>query len=265
MTEEELPVFPPLYEPQRISADADPFEAAIEGAKAGDDGGALYWCERADRMQAALVLAPETPLSASLAMVMAAEQALTDAMGALTPPEIAVEWAWPDRLLVNGARCGTLRVACDARDPEVVPDWLVVSPTVQLAALDASMIGAEPGERPDLTALTEEGGVAVGAMRLMESWSKHLLVWINAWEEDGFGPLHEAWRGRSLGIGQRIALNLPSGSFEGLYLGLDETGDLLLKTDAETRALPLSTVLDHPSPWPPQGGPHLRILKEDGL
>ena len=75
-------------------------------------------------------------------------------------------------------------------------------------------------------------------LRLLESWSRHTLVWINRWLDDGFQPLHTAWRERAWGMGE----DLVDGS--GTFMGLDELGGMLVKTSKTTKLRPLTSMLE---------------------
>ena len=94
------------------------------------------------------------------------------------------------------------------------------------------------GENPDRTCLFHEGCADVTPLRLLESWSRHTLVWINRWLDDGLAPLHAAWRERAWEMGEP----LPDGS--GTFMGLDEDGGMLVKTDQTTSIRPLTDILD---------------------
>lgn len=247
------PVFPPLLSGVAVAAGADPMAKAIGAAASGVDAGAVFWSEREDRLDAAVVFAPETPLRTALAMVIAAEVALGDALGALAPPEVGVTWVWPDRARVNGADAGVFRAAASTRDLDAVPNWLAVAATVQIASLfDDGVTGIEPGRRPDLTSLYDEGCATISRTRLLESWSRHLLHWVHRWEADGLRPLHDAWRGRAEGIGATGRFQIGGRAEEGVFVGLDEDGALLLRdASGAATALALAEMLDAPRTWPP--------------
>jgi len=178
------------------------------------------------------LLAPQAPLGQAVSVAFAVALGFGDALGALAPPEVAVHYEWPGVFRVNGARCGAMRVMADTADATAEPDWLVI-------ALDVPFLpeGADPGETPDRTCLGEEGCVDITPERLLESWSRHTLMWINTWMTDGFAPLHEAWRARARGIGE----DLPEG---GTFVGLDEWGGQLVRSGAETRLRPLTRLLE---------------------
>ena len=68
------------------------------------------------------------------------------------------------------------------------------------------------------TSLAEEGGGQYLERVLWESCSRHFLVWINRWQDDGFRPLHDAWMHRLTLI--KIIVEVASGAE---WIGLDET------------------------------------------
>lgn len=240
------PVFPPLLRGEAAPPGADPLARATARAASGVEAGTIVWSPRLDVLDVAAVLAPETSLKKAQAMHYAMALGLGDALGALAPPEVAVMWRWPDGVLINGARAGALRMEASGRTPDAEPDWLVTAVTLQIAPF-----GEDPGRRPDVTSLWDEGCADLTRLRLLESWSRHFLSWIHRWDEDGFRPLHDAWRGRAEGLGETMRVAHAGREREGVFVGLDEEGDLLLRDDATTHALPLLAMMDHPAAWPP--------------
>ena len=239
MSTDEPPSFPPLLRGEEVPPGMDPFAKAVAAAALGTDPGLICWARDEATMRGALVLAPEAPLAQAVGITFAVAHGLGDALGALAPPEVAFHYVWPDGFKVNGADCGRLRAAASTSDPSIEPDWLVVGVEVPyLPASDDPSAVADPGLRPDQTSLIEEGCIDVEPVKLLESWSRHTLVWINRWLADGFEPLHAAWRERAWGMGEDLA----DGS--GTFMGLDELGGMLVKTPQETDLRPLTRLLE---------------------
>ena len=230
------PVFPPLFAGQAVEGRTDPFAKACALAALGCDGGTVVYNIAVDRLAAAIVFAPEVPLEDAMAMLPACGVGFQNALGALAPPEVAVHLTWEGGILVNGASCGRLRTAAADCGTEAVPDWLVVGLEVPLIAEDRDA----PGAAPDRTSLYEEGCVEVAPDALLESWSRHTLVWINRWSDDGAAPLHGEWRGLAHGLGEEIAV----GGRTGLFVGTDERFGMLLREGTATSLLPLSGLLE---------------------
>lgn len=229
------PAFPPLMSGLAVTGQEDPFETACQRAVLGCDAGLVVHNLAPDYLRAALVFAPEVPLSQAMAMLPTCGIGLQNALGALAPPEVAVHLEWGGGLRINGARCGTLRVAASTSAPNEVPDWLVVG--LQLPLWPASEDG---GETPDETALYAEGCADVKAPALLESWARHTLHWISRWEEDGLEPLHAEWRGLAHGLGEEGTWHGATGTF----LGVDEDFGMLLRDDDTTHLIPLTTRLE---------------------
>lgn len=229
------PTFPPLMSGQAVTGSIDPFEKACAIAAVGCDAGVIVHNITANRLMAAIVMAPEVQLEEAMAMLPTCGVGFQNALGALAPPEVAVHLDWNGGLRVNGATCGQMRVAAGTTDPQAMPGWLVVG--LDLPLMQTSVC---PGDRPDQTALYDEGCAEVDPVALLESWARHTLVWITRWESDGSAPLHTEWRGLAHGIGEEVTQNGVSGT----WLGVDEHFGMLIRDAETTHLVPLSTILE---------------------
>ena len=228
--------FPPLFRGEAARPGVDPFAQAISTAALGCDPGLIVHNEGGETMVAALVLAPDAPLREATTVAFAAALGFSDALGALAPPEVGVHFDWPGDIRVNGAKCGRIRAAASTTDPDTTPDWLVVGFELALTLPE----GDEPGADPERTALFEEGCAEVDPYRLLERWSKHSLVWINEWLDNGLTKIHADWRARAFAMGETVtALDQT-----GVFLGLDEYCGMLLRQGEETRLIPLTDMLE---------------------
>lgn len=233
----EAPVFPPLFQGRAVAPGADPVLKACAEASLGCDAGLLVWSLSHDALRAALVLAPEEPLSRAMAAWPACGLGLRDALGALAPPEVAVEFDWDGPIRVNGARCGRIRAVAPAGDPAAEPDWLVVGFDLPLLPPREDA----PGETPDQTGLFAEGCADLDPAGLLEAWARHALHALSRLEGDGRAGLHRDWRGLLPAMGETV--RLPEG--EGMFLGLDEDFGMLLRPEGgETAAIPLTARLE---------------------
>ncbi len=229
------PSFPPLFSGLAVEGQVDPFDKACAEAARGCDAGLVVHDLGANLLRAALVFAPDVELVDAMAMLPLCGVGFQNALGALGPPEVAVHLEWAGGLRINGASCGTLRVAASSSNPRAEPDWMVIGLELPLwPETDA------PGDIPEQTALYAEGCADVNAMELLESWVKHTLVGINTWTEDGVKALHKDWRGLSHGIGEVITMNEVSGTF----LGVDEQFGMLIRAADTTHLVPLTYLLE---------------------
>ncbi|WP_170421573.1 biotin/lipoate--protein ligase family protein [Ruegeria arenilitoris] len=227
------PVFPPLLTGHPVQGGEDPFDRAQAMAALGCDAGTVVYSIQADRVRAAIVFAPEVALQDAMAMLPLCAVGFQNALGALAPPEVAVHLGWEGLICVNGAKCGVFRVAASGTDPQAEPDWLIVG--WELALLQTS---DAPGENPDVTALYDEGCADVSATQLVESWSRHMLTWLNRWQEEGNAPVHGEWMGLLRGVGE------PFGE-TGVFLGTDERFGMLIRQGSDTQLRPLTELLEN--------------------
>jgi BirA family biotin operon repressor/biotin-[acetyl-CoA-carboxylase] ligase len=229
------PSFPPLFSGLAVEGQVDPFDKACAEAARGCDAGLVVHDLGANLLRAALVFAPDVELVDAMAMLPLCGVGFQNALGALGPPEVAVHLEWAGGLRINGASCGTLRVAASSSNPKAEPDWMVIGLELPLWPETDT-----PGDIPEQTALYAEGCADVNAMELLESWVKHTLVGINTWTEDGVKALHKDWRGLSHGIGENITMNEISGTF----LGVDEQFGMLIRAADTTHLVPLTYLLE---------------------
>ncbi len=230
------PSFPPLLSGLAVAPGEDPFQLARDQARGGCDAGLIVHDMEGGALRAAIVFAPEVPLSRAVAMLPLCAVGLQNAIGALSPPEVGMHLDWDGGLRLNGALCGRMRAAASTQDPKDVPDWLVVG--FELTVLPAN---DAPGETPDETSLYGEGCGDVDTLTLLESWARHTLVWINRWADEGAGPLHREWSGLAWHADKEVR----QGELQGKYLGVDEDFGLLMRAeDGTSHLIPMTRLLE---------------------
>ena len=230
----DTPQLPPLLTAVAVPANQDVHAKAIALA-ASSEVGTVFYSESADMMHIAVVLGPEVALADAGQMLFAMMIAVGDAIGALAPPEVAVSYQMPGYILLNKGRAGAVRITVDpAACAGAVPDWIVVSAEVVISTDEVVDENWRQSSEFEHTSLAEEGGGHISRTRLVESCSRHFLVWVNRWQDDGFRPLYDAWMHR-LDTGLQVVFELASGVE---WLGLDETGGMLVKLDGKPVVIP---------------------------
>jgi biotin-(acetyl-CoA carboxylase) ligase len=206
--------------------------------------GTLVYVGRFDLAEFAVVLEPDEPLRTARRAFYAGMAALTDALLAHAPPEKTVAIEWPGTIFVDLGLVGGGQLAWSKGDEDAPPEWLVFGGMIRTVA----MTDGDPGLRPLMTALEEEGFDDAGSAKLVESFARHFMVHIDAWQEHGFAEVAKEYL-------PRLAPE------KGARRDIDEYGDLLVrhaahlgKTEAERRKL--VPALATPS-WldPKTGGP----------
>lgn len=228
---------PPLFRDQPA---LDPTAAAIAAAREGTDPGLITHDIRPDRLRAALVLAPEAPLEDAAQMLLVAGNGFADAFGALAPSEVGCHFDWPGTIRIEGGKVGRLAAAASTANPKVEPDWLVISLDIQIFA----PADHDPGDTPDQTTLWDEGCADVAPQDLLEAWSRHTLVHINDWLEDGPAKTFRDWSARLWKPEEETTIRLPGETLTGTPSGLDEKGGLILKQADAVRIVPLTAAVE---------------------
>ena len=174
---------PPPFSLVPLRESGDAFTHAC--AHAGELGaGALVTVGRFDVAEFAVVLEPDEPLASARRAFYAGMLALADALAGLAPPEKPMVIDWPDAIRVDGGLVGGGRLGWpDRASEQATPDWLVFGAVVRTSA------AGEPGLHPGAAALKEEGFAEASAGRVVEGFTRHLMVALDRWHEAGFGPV----------------------------------------------------------------------------
>jgi BirA family biotin operon repressor/biotin-[acetyl-CoA-carboxylase] ligase len=222
-----LPLLPPAYTLIALDRERAALPHALKAVARAPADGTVYWTDRGDRLEAAIVREPEAGRDATLLAHLVLMTALGDALGALLPPGKPVGLHWPDRISLDGGTIGHVacRIAPGAGD--VVPPWLVLATTIQIAARPGDY---EPVGELEPTSLQEEGAGDIDGIRLLEALSRHLLLWMHRWQEEGFAPVAQSWNARCPERGREISLTQGGVTHRGRLLGIDVDGRLRLGT-----------------------------------
>jgi hypothetical protein len=234
---------PPPFNLVMLRERDDAFAHAM--AIAAQEGAAtLVHVGRLDLAEFAVVLEPAERLSTARRAIYLGLCALGDALAAHAPPEKPISFDWPDAIFVDGGRIGGVRLGWPRGAEEAEPPpWLVVGGMVRIVARN----GPEAGQRQLAAALEEEGFDDLGSGRLVESFARHLMAAVDAYQDKGFGDLTKRY----------LARLVPE---KGVRRDIDENGDFLVRRagarQGERRSL--LSALATPS-WldPVTGGPRI--------
>jgi Biotin/lipoate A/B protein ligase family len=230
-------------------------DAFVEAQRLAPEAGAatLVWVRRFDTVEFAVVLEPDETLPGARRALYACMNAAADALSAHGPPEKPIAFSWPDTILFDGGILGGARLAsAPGAIDGAIPDWLVVgfvirsvvalAPTHDPAGKLVGHILDQPMVRG--TSLEGEGFQMMDAGQLIESFARHLMVYVDQWQEKGFVP-----------VGQQFLARLPT--VRGAKHGIDINGDLLVRnvaTPAKVERQPLAEALATPQWLDPETG-----------
>lgn len=178
---------PPAFRVVTLHEAGEAFDHACKIAPK-EGAGTLVWVQRLGVVEFAVVLEPEEPLAAARRALYTGLCALYDSLAVHARPETLIQFVWPDAILVDGGLVAGARIGWpDGADEKAPPAWLVFGAMARTAMTG----GDEPGLHPRSAALEEEGFGDLGSGRLIETFARHLMVWVDVLREDGFRPVAE--------------------------------------------------------------------------
>jgi hypothetical protein len=216
----------------RLRESRDAFAHAIDIAEESG-AGTLTYVGRFDLAEFAVVLEPSEPLRTARRAFYAGMVALTDALRVYAPPNKEVAIYWPDAIRVDGGLVGGGRLGWPSSVKEEEPArWLVFGAMIRTVA----MTDKEGGVRPLASALDQEGFGEAGAIQVTESFARHLMRALDAWQVDGFAGVAREFLSRLARERQTSCV-------------IDDYGDLLVRRIGAEKAdrHDLSKVLAMPS------------------
>lgn len=173
-----------------------------------------------------VVLRPKLPLMLTPQLTLLAGVAVCKAIRQVTGVEAGIKW--PNDLLAGDRKiCGIL---LESSLSEGELHYCIAG-----IGISANMTEDDYPDflREVATSLRiQRRGVPVDRSRLAGAVIAELETQYNIYLEQGFKPIKELWESMSVTLGRQIAFTTPQGRKEGIAVGLDENGGLLLESDA---------------------------------
>ncbi len=159
--------------------------------------------------------APEITLVASVAVCDAVRQAGVAAAGI----------KWPNDILARGRKLAGILTEMAAEADAV--QWMVVGIGVNLN----TDLDEFPEElRDEATSLALERGQPAPRALFAAALLARLEDWLERHAAEGFGPIRDAWRERSVTLGREVVAQADGRDVAGVAEDVDETGALLVRT-----------------------------------
>lgn len=168
--------------------------------------------------------APELGFVASLAVISAVQSLLPDRAS-----DQSIHCKWPNDVLFDGAKVsGILLETVNA--PNDGNLYVIVGIGLNLIPVTVE------NARYAITSLAEHGG-RVSTAHALEVLTKYLAIWHDTWLREGFAPIREAWLTHAAGLGQTIAVQLPTEKLAGIFVDLDADGALVIEDPTGRRRI----------------------------
>lgn len=205
---------------------------------AGRGRRARPWTSPPGNFHGTLVLKPHEPPETVALRSFAASLALRDALVTLTGLPDSFMLKWPNDVLCNGGKLAGILLesqGLNGRDPV-----LCIGIGVNLiAAPDATQV--EAGAVPPVS-LLQETGLRVTPGAFLDALAPAYARWEATFAAEGFAPLRAAWLSHAARLGQSIRARTGTETRDGTFQTIDAQGNLVLRTQAGTLAIPAAEV-----------------------
>jgi BirA family transcriptional regulator, biotin operon repressor / biotin---[acetyl-CoA-carboxylase] ligase len=169
------------------------------------------WQTLGGNLSATLLLRPEREPAQCAQLSFVAALAVCD-MLARQAPQAVFALKWPNDVLAEGRKIAGILLESES-------GWLAAGIGINLAS--------HPDDLPAIS-LAALGGKVLEPRDALGHLAGAFAKWYERWLAEGFAPVREAWLARAFGLGSRLRARLPHEEIEGVFLGLNETGALLL-------------------------------------
>jgi BirA family biotin operon repressor/biotin-[acetyl-CoA-carboxylase] ligase len=169
-----------------------------------------------------VILRPELPPARAAELTLLASVAVCDALRA---SGVAAGIKWPNDLLVGGRKIAGILTELSA-EPERV-HWVVVGIGVNV---NAGREDFPPELQGEATSIAIERGHAAPRALFVAACLTGLEVWLDRHDEEGFAPVREAWRERSITLGREVVVRTEGRELSGVAEDVDAAGALLVRT-----------------------------------
>lgn len=210
-------------------------EALARGA-AGDRGPTWYvadrqvagrgrlgrtWSGFEGNLFATLLLTDPAPAQRIAQLCFVAALALDDALLTLAPDlEYRFKVKWPNDALLDGAKVSGTLIEATTRGT-----------TTQVAIGIGVNVAHHPTDTPYPTTSLASAGIAVGRDQVFAALSRSMVTALAIWRRgDGFDAIRAGWLARAHNLGGPLVVKTDERRIEGVFVGLDRDGRLLLDT-----------------------------------
>jgi BirA family transcriptional regulator, biotin operon repressor / biotin---[acetyl-CoA-carboxylase] ligase len=167
------------------------------------------------------ILRPDLPPSRAPELTLVASLAVCDA---LRQAGVAAGIKWPNDVLVGERKIAGILLEL-AAEPERV-HWLVLGVGVNVNARAEDFPEELRGEATSI--LIERGEPAPRAL-FVAALLTGLEAWVDVHDEQGFAPIRDAWRARSVTLGREVSVRADERELVGTAEDIDEQGALLVR------------------------------------
>jgi BirA family biotin operon repressor/biotin-[acetyl-CoA-carboxylase] ligase len=236
VTESDLPILPPGYRliaREEVGSTNDEARALVA---AGVGHGTVVWAEsqtagrgRLGRdwvsppgnLYCSIILRPKVDQAHIAEISFVSALAVRDAVASVLPPDVAIQFKWPNDVLAGGRKVAGILV-----EAEKLPDE---ARTALIVGIGVNIVSA-PRETDYPATCIAAVTRAPRVSRLLTSLVAALDRRVELWTRSGFAAIRQEWMDHAYGVGGQVTA---SSGISGTFTGLDETGAIIIASKGE--------------------------------
>lgn len=192
------------------------------------------WVSEEGNLFVSLLLLPPCALAQAVQLSFLSAVAAIDALQPLIATGSGKLHAkWPNDILLNGKKLGGILLESFMTPPDVghpTPrQWVIVGLGINIDSFPEKALYPA-------TCLKDAGLELVSAKIVLTRFIESFIAQYDRWVTEGFSPIRREWLHYAYGIGQEMSVTCgPNEEVHGVFEGISDTGELLVKDPAGVR------------------------------
>jgi len=186
------------------------------------------WISKKGNIFFSIILKPDLKVNHTPQLNFVASLAIYDTLRPFLPREVAFNFKWPNDLLLNEKKfCGILIETSFIGD---TLDWLVLG-------IGINVLSFPKGTIFPATSLKEMGCKDLSDESFLQRFLENFKKYFVSWEVEGFNRVKRAWLKKAYRLNENISLNMNSKKIIGKFIGIDNSGQIILKLNTEKKKI----------------------------
>ena len=182
------------------------------------------WTSPMGNLYLSVLLRPSCKADQAGQMAFVTALALSEAMDEVIESSHVKTLKWPNDILIDGKKISGILLESKL-DKHGRVDYLVIGTGVNIFAPPEGAEGLDRIKREP-----------VFVNKFRDLYLDKLKDRYTSWQNKGFAPIREAWLKQAHGLNKNMKIRLPESSYEGVFLGIDETGALIAEIDGARKS-----------------------------
>lgn len=184
------------------------------------------WESKLGNLFVSILLSPGCPVAEAAQLSFVAGVAAVEALQPLLPnKKVKFTCKWPNDVLLGNKKLGGILLesfTTISEEDGKAREWVVVGVGLNVDSFPKEAI--HPA-----TCLKEAGVELVSAKIVLIRFLEHFMSQYDKWVTEGFAPLRTTWNKHGYGLKKPVQVHNGEDVLEGIFLGIDSTGALLLE------------------------------------